>query len=142
MTELVLDGGVEPLAEQPLELLGEVPVLGAEDLLDALVEELRDGAARGRRTTASTSAEAFSNSARTKSVCDAACSRASTRAPITTASISTLAGSSPASIARAHELDRPVVGDHQPVDDDGVGEDGDAGEAEGCGGFHGEDVTP
>jgi hypothetical protein len=38
----VLHGGRGALAEQALQFLGEVPVLGAEDLVDLGTEELRD----------------------------------------------------------------------------------------------------
>ena len=40
LPQLVLDRGGRPLAEQPLQLLGQVPVLGAEDLVDLGPEEL------------------------------------------------------------------------------------------------------
>ena len=89
----------------------------------------------------STSRETFSNSLRTNSASTADCSRSSTRAPISIASITTCVGV----LARLHAavqerrgggiVDDDVLDDHPPH------EDVDAGLAEGRGGFHGERLT-
>ncbi len=86
----------------------------------------------------STSRETFSNSVRTKSALTSACSRDSTRAPISIASTSTSAASAPASDALAHQLDGDAVAHGERVGDDDVAEHGDARGAEGRGGFHGD----
>ena len=89
-----------------------------------------------------TSRAVFSSSALTNSTFAPVCSRWSTRAPISIASAITAAGSSPASTPGAHELDRRRVVDRQAVDQHAVGEDGDAGVAQGCSGsFHEQDVA-
>ena len=83
----------------------------------------------------STSRETFSNSVRTKSALTSACSRESTRAPISIASTSTRRGRRRPPRARARARRRSGR-DGEAVGDDDVAEDGDAGRAEGRGGFH------
>ena len=84
----------------------------------------------------STSRETFSNSVRTKSALTSACSRDSTRAPISIASTSTLGRVGARLRALAHELDGARSRTASAVGDDDVAEDGDARGAEGRGGFH------
>ena len=85
---------------------------------------------------ASSSREARSNSVFTYSELAAACSRSSTRAPISIASRTVLTGSSPACCALAHQADGAFVREIQVVDHEAVADEGDAGLSEWGGGFH------
>ena len=89
-----------------------------------------------------TSRAVFSSSALTNSTFAPVCSRCSTRAPISIASAMTAAGSSPAS-SRARTSSTAVASSiAKPVDQHAVGEDRDAGVAQGSsGGFHEQDVA-
>ena len=88
----------------------------------------------------STSRDTFSNSVRTKSAFTSACSRASTRVPISIASTITSARSSRRR-PLPRQMDRHAVAHDERFGDDGVAEDGDAGMAEWGGGFHGGGVA-
>ena len=83
-----------------------------------------------------TSREAFSNSVFTNSAFAPACSRSSTRAPISTASTTTLTGSSPFSRASADEADGAFVLDDEALDRDVVSDDADVRLPEWSGCFH------
>ena len=90
---------------------------------------------------ASTDRAARSNSALTKSACTPVCSRSRTRAPISMASATTAAGSSPASAHSRAKRTAHFVGDDEAVDAQAVAHDADAGVGERGGGFHGEEVA-
>ena len=84
----------------------------------------------------STSRAWRSNSAFTYSVFAAACSRSSTRAPISIACVTRSARSSPAAWRSRGEAHGGFVGDDQVLDAQAVAEQGDARGVERGGGFH------
>ena len=98
----------------------ELAVLRPEHLVDAVVEELGELARAVRELVPFSSCAAFSNSAFTNSAFAPACSRSSTRAPISTASSTVRTGSSPVLLALADEPDGAFVVDRQAVDRDPV----------------------
>ena len=124
-----------PSQKQLLELLGELAVLLAEHLVELRLEVLRDLARRSVNSLFSSRA-AFSNSALTNSALAPACSRSSTRAPISTASRDRPDRIVAVLLAVADEADGALVLDDEAVDRDAVADHADVGLPEWSGCFH------
>ncbi len=140
LTQLVLHGGRGTVAEQPLELLGQVPVLGTEDLVDLRAEELRDDAGLVRERGLHLARDLLELVADVLRVHRRLLALEHARADLDRVrhdAHAALAGLH----ATGHVRGGRGIVDDDVVDDDAPQEDVDAGLAEGGGSFHDERVT-
>ena len=133
--QLVLDGDRRLGAEQPLELLGEVAVLGCEHVVHALAEELRDRAGLLGERALDLARDLLELRPHEVGVDLGLLAREDPRADLDRIHEHD-GGVGPRLAALAHQVDGAAVAHGEGVGDDDVADDGDAGRAEWRGGFH------